>query len=166
MKRTLCALMMASASGLAIADSTPYFGVQYGYLDFERGAVKEASLDALSLRGGLEINELLSGEVRLGTGLFDDDYRGIDAEMNYYYGVYAVVNLPTGGKLDPYLIGGYSYVDSSVGNEDYRDDGAAYGAGLNWAMDDQSALTLEYLKLVDNDHSKQNVVSVGMVYRF
>lgn len=165
-KKTMAALVVAGASSFATAEMTPYFGVQYGYLDYDRGVVDGASLDAFTVRGGLDINELLAAEVRAGVGLVDDTRRGVEAEMNYHYGIYAVVNLPTGTRIDPYLLGGYSYVDSTVNRKDYSDDGLAYGAGMKWSMNDESALTLEYLKVADNDHTKQNLISVGILYHF
>lgn len=165
-KRILAAVVAAGVSSFANAEMAPYFGVQYGFLDFDRGAVDGAALDAFTVRGGLDINELIAAEARVGLGLSDDTRRGIKAEMNYHYGVYAVINLPTGSHIDPYLLGGYSYVDSTVNRNDYSDDGLAYGAGLKWFMNDQSALTLEYLKVADNDYTKQNLISLGILYHF
>lgn len=165
-RKILAAVVVAGVSSLATAEMAPYFGVQYGYLDFDRGAVDGAALDAFTLRGGLDINELIAAEARVGLGLSDDTRQGIKTEMNYHYGVYAVINLPTRTQLDPYLLGGYSYVDSTVNGSDYSDDGLAYGAGLKWAMNDESALTLEYLKVADNDYTKQNLISLGILYHF
>ncbi|MCH8544422.1 MAG: porin family protein [Alcanivorax sp.] len=165
MRRILCGLMAAGACSLALADMTPYAGIQYAYTDFKRGDVS-TSLDSIVVRGGMRFDELFSAEARISTGIGSGSDGGVKAENRYNYGAYGVVTLPLGNEYTPYAMGGYTYARSEVGGERQRDDGVSYGAGVDWALDDLMSLNVEVLRSVRNDFTKQTVVGLGVKYRF
>ncbi|MBZ2188216.1 porin family protein [Alcanivorax sp. JB21] len=165
MRRILCGVVAAGACGLALADMSPYAGIQYGYTDFERGNVS-TSLDVLVVRGGMRFTELLSAEARVSTGIGSGSDSGVKVENRYNYGAYGVVTLPLGNEFTPYAMGGYTYARSEIGGNRERDDGASYGAGVDWALDDMMSLNLEVLRTVRNDFTKQTVVGLGVKYHF
>lgn len=168
-KVCLMALMLG-VSGAAAADSMwqpqPYAGVQYGYLDYDRGNLKGQDLDVLSLRGGVQLNSLLSAEVRGGAGLFSQRYHGEKTRINFHYGLYVRLTLPNSSPFTPYLLGGYAYSDSQAAGRHQRDDGGSYGGGVSYALDSRVDLNLELLRLADNDHTRQNALTLGATYRF
>lgn len=165
MRRILFGLVAVGACGLVQADMTPYAGIQYGYTDFKRGDAS-TSLDSLVVRGGMRFTELLSAEARVSTGIGSGSDDGVKIKNRYNYGAYGVVTLPLGNEFTPYAIGGYTYARSEIGNSRQRDDGASYGAGVDWALDDMMSLNVEVMRTVRNDFTKQTVVGLGVKYHF
>lgn len=112
------------------------------------------------------LHELVSAEVHVGKAFDDDSYRGVEVENDFHYGVYARLTPPLAGPVRPYLIGGYSYVENDFNGETLRDDGASYGGGFDLGMEEHISMSLEYLRLVDNDYGTQELIGLGLNYRF
>ena len=64
------------------------------------------------------------------------------------------------------MSGGYSYVENDFNGETLRDDGASYGGGFDLGMEENISMSLEYLRLVDNDFGSQELIGLGLNYRF
>ena len=83
--------------GAVAVQAEMYAGAQVNLMKIDRGAVSDAELTALTLRGGMVLHELVSAELRLGAGLSDDSYRNIDVENDFFYGAYARLTPPLEG---------------------------------------------------------------------
>ena len=166
-------LKMKSVAGAVSALILPgavqaetYLGAQANMMRIDRGAVSDAELTGLTLRAGMVFHELVSGEVRLGKAPDEDTYRGITVENDVYYGVYARLTPPVPWAVAPYLVGGYSYVENEFDDEMVRDDGAGFGGGVDMGVSDSMTVNLEYLRLIDNDFGKQELMGLGVSYFF
>lgn len=160
------ALSIGLLAGAMAVQAEMYAGAQASLMKVDRGAISDAQLGALTLRGGMVLHELVSAELRLGTGLSDDSYRNIDVENDFFYGAYARLTPPLEGPVQPYLIGGYSYVENDINGATQRDDGSSYGGGLDLGVGQHSTLNVEYLRLIDNDYGKQELIGLGVNYSF
>ena len=143
-----------------------YTGAQVSMLKIDRGAVSDIALTDLTLLGGMVLHELLSAEVHAGKAFNDDSYRGVEVENDFHYGVFARLTPPVAGPVRPYLLGGYGYVENDFNGETLRDDGAAYGGGFDLGLEEHMSMSLEYQRLVDNDHGTQELIGLGLNYRF
>ena len=160
------AVSVGLLAGAVAVQAEMYAGAQVNLMKIDRGAVSDAELTALTLRGGMVLHELVSAELRLGAGLSDDSYRNIDVENDFFYGAYARLTPPLEGPLQPYLIGGYGYVENEINGTTQRDDGSSYGGGFDLGVGQHSTLNVEYLRLVDNDFGKQELIGLGVNYSF
>ncbi|MED5433016.1 MAG: outer membrane beta-barrel protein [Pseudomonadota bacterium] len=143
-----------------------YTGAQVSMLKIDRGNVSDVALTDLNVRGGLVLHELLSAEVHAGKGFGDDSYQGVEVENDFHYGVYARLTPPVAGPIRPYLLGGYGYVENDFNGETLRDDGTSFGGGFDLGLEEHMSMSLEYLRLVDNEFGKQELIGLGLNYRF
>ena len=160
---TLAAGMLFAGTA---AQAEFYTGAQVNMLNIDRGSVSNVTLTGLTLRGGMVLHELVSAEVHAGKAFDDDSYRGVEVENDFHYGVYARLTPPLAGPVRPYLIGGYSYVENDFNGETLRDDGASYGGGFDLGMEEHISMSLEYSRLVDNDFGTQELIGLGLNYKF
>ncbi|WP_298443015.1 porin family protein [uncultured Ferrimonas sp.] len=163
MKKLLIALAMLPA--LACADNGAYVGVQYSNVDAE-----EVSLGALGLQAGYQFSEYLSAEGRMGVGISDDTYMGVDIELNNYFGAYLKAQYPTASGFSPYALLGYSKgeLEASFQGESLSEDESdmSYGVGVEYDLGNRFLLGVEYLVLIDKDGYEINNLSFGGRYRF
>lgn len=145
---------------------TPYVGAQYGHVNFKRGNLSHVNQNHISARVGVDMMELFGLEARVGTGFTEVEKSGSRVKGRYHYGVYGVINLPTGVAVSPYVIGGYTHTSTGINGSNVRDDSAAYGVGLNWNVSDAVAVNGEFMRLADNDWSRQSSTSFGVKYSF
>lgn len=159
---------VVGASGVAANDyiPQPYVGAQYGHTNFNRGALNHVNQNHITARVGAEMFQLLGLEARVGTGLTTVDKGGNRVKGRYNYGVFGVVNLPTDTAISPYVLGGYTHVSTGINGRNFRDDSAAYGLGLNWNVSDAVSVNGEFMRLVDNDWSRQSTTAFGVKYNF
>lgn len=160
------ALAVGLLTSAVVVQAEIYAGAQFNIMKIDRGAVSDAQFDALTLRGGMVLHELVSAELRLGTGISDDRYRNIEVENDFFYGVYARLTPPLEGSVQPYLIGGYGYAENDIHGATERDDGSSYGGGMEMGVGQHSTLNVEYLRLVDNAYGKQELIGIGINYAF
>lgn len=161
-------LGIVSVSGVSASDfiPKPYVGAQYGHTNFNRGALNHVNQNHVTARVGAEVLELFGVEARFGTGFTTIDKGTARVKGRYHYGVYGVINLPTDIAVSPYVIGGYTHTSTGINGENYRDDSAAYGLGLNWNVSDAVSVNGEFMRLVDNDWSRQSSTSFGVKFAF
>lgn len=152
------------ANGTAQAET--YVGAQANMMRVDRGSLQNAELTGVVFRGGVVMHALLSAEVRIGKGFGDDKVDGITLENDYFYGAYARLTPPVPWPVAPYLIGGYSYVENEVNDSMQRDDGMGYGGGFDMGVSDSVSINLEYLRLVNNDYGKQELIGLGANFFF
>lgn len=145
---------------------TPYVGAQYGHINFKRGNLSHVNQNHINARVGVDVIELFGLEARVGAGFTEVEKSGSRVKSRYQYGVYGVVNLPTGAAVSPYVIGGYTHTATGINGSKVRDDSAAYGLGINWHVSSAVAVTGEFMRLVDNDWSRQSATSFGVKYSF
>lgn len=145
---------------------TPYVGAQYGHVNFKRGELSHVNQNHINARIGVDVMQIFGLEARLGTGFTKVEKEANQVKSRYQYGVYGVINLPTGAAVSPYVIGGYTHASTGINGNNVRDDSAAYGLGLNWSVSDAVAVNGEFMRLVDTDWSRQSSTSFGVKYSF
>ena len=159
-------LLLSLAAG---AQAQFYGGAQFSHLTLSRGSVSNAQLSGITLRGGMVlVPQLFSAELRLGKafGSDSDSDSGVKAKNDFYYGTLVRMTLPLGKPFTPYAVGGYGYVKTDLDGNTQRDDGGAYGLGVDYALPGKLSVNLEYLRLADNDYTKQELFSLGVNYHF
>ena len=154
----------------------------YGGVGYSASEVSVDSEDfdvgALYGRIGSQINENFSAEFRVGIGVADDsvDFTGGEAtlEIDKFFGGYVRGTLPLNEVIKPYVILGYTdievelEVDTIVGSgSDSDSDGdLSYGAGLDFHVDPNLILNLEYMNMYDDDDVEITALSFGIAAKF
>jgi len=163
-------------SPLALAQGNSYIGVNFASLDYseEWGAIK-AEPTAGYVRLGAFVNEYLSGELRLGTGLNDDSVTfegvGVDVELKSLYGAYLRAGFPVSEVVYPYALLGYTRaeiratVPGVVGITESGSD-VAFGLGADINFPGSFSLNLEYTNYYDDDGVEIDAMSIGLAARF
>ena len=147
------------ASNLAMAEL--YGGANYSAVELDTTAT-DFDLGAVSGRVGSQVNENLSAEFRVGVGVSDDD----SVEIDKYFGGYIRGSLPLNEGIAPYVIAGFTDVDvDSDAGSDSEDD-FSYGIGVDFALDNQLTLNVEYMQLIDGDDWEASAFSLGVATRF
>ena len=174
MKKTLLALSFATlASSMSFGDEAAqagfYIGGSYAFLDTEVFG-EDLDLGALVFNGGYSFNEYIAVEGRIGTGVVDDDFFGIDVELNYLAGVYAKVGIPTGTIVYPYVVLGLTQVEleiSGFGQSETDDDNdISYGIGANFEVSNNVGIYVEYMSWYDEDDIEITGFNLGANYKF
>lgn len=147
----------------ALADGL-YAGVSIGQLT--------GDLKPIIMHGnfGIELNETFTFEGRVGTGLRSDS-RGDGAgrrglKVGSYLGLYTKGHLPISNAVSAYGIVGVSNmnVTNRFGgtSRSRTENRGSYGLGLNVATGQSSAITVEWLRVLNN----VEMASVGVQFNF
>lgn len=173
MKSAAIAIGAALALPALAADPLPgiYVGADYLHGTFEVDGVDgDANPSALYLRGGYQFNPYFAAEARVGTGLDSDKFHGVKTEIENFVGLYAKLGVPTGIGLYPYVIAGVTDGEvklSARGWSDKADDNdISLGVGVQYLVDRNWAVGIEYMKYMDTDDFEISGVSLGATYRF
>lgn len=190
MTKTLIAGLLAGSGATAYA-ADPYANESYSDRGYAAGGYiglnysqYELDVDATSntikptgvtLRVGVELNDMFGLEGRIGTGIEDDTRSSgvgsVEFELDRIYGGYAKLSVPVLEMLRPYAIGGYSEVRGrtsvrSGGVLLSRDtdsvDGGSYGIGVDVSLAGTLGLNAEYMRYLDKDNYELNAISVGI----
>lgn len=177
------ALFGTTAAYAVEDDSTNwYFGLSAASFDFEQKGAGGSSFNTYGgiARLGYDLGNYLSVEGRMGFGGKDDDgtYRVEPARVA---AAYVRLNLPI-DKVKIYLLGGYGAVTAKVdlmGVDTSHDEltGASYGGGIELYGNRTTALTLEYVRYVEEQNYEDaaigvdadfdvNSLSIGFVHHF
>lgn len=155
------------------ADPLPgiYVGADYMQGTFEVDGIDgDANPSALFVRGGYQFNPYFAAEARVGTGLDSDDFHGFKTEIENFVGIYAKLGLPTEIGLYPYVIAGVTDGEVKVsgrGISDTEDDNdISLGIGLQYVVDRNWAVGVEYMKYMDTDDFEISGLSIGATYKF
>lgn len=144
----------------------------------EPGAGADFHLATLELNGGFWFHPLLSAEMRVGTGLGDQESAANDVLWQVNLDSFASVYwrpewVNESAKL--YGLLGYTQVDigaegtTAAGaprTQDLSEDGFSFGAGIGFFYDQNLTVNLEWKQLVDADSFEMSGFSAGLDYRF
>ncbi len=168
----------ALAAALPLAASAApepgaYLGLNYMYLDAD-----DVNLDAAFARGGLQLNEWVAIEGRLGTGITDDSFGPSIArtkvELEHFYGGYVVAGIPNQSIVYPYAVAGYTWgkmkgtlqtpVGSTSSSESESD--FSYGIGADIRFTDALMGNVEVMRYMDKNDVEFDGFSVGVKMAF
>ncbi|XBQ16503.1 MAG: porin family protein [Oceanicaulis sp.] len=161
---TAAALIAASAaSAQDAAESKFELGAGYTLLDGDG-----VEFDALTLRGGYNVNEFFAVEGEALFGLGDENLGGgFSAELNYGLGVFAKAEYPVGERVSVFGRLGYTWAEvevSGLGSEDA--DGFAYGVGGEFAVSGPNAIRADYTRYDYEDGAEADGWSIAYVRSF
>lgn len=153
-----------------------YIGLNYSQYELDFDATSNTlKPTGVTLRAGVELNDMFGLEARVGTGIEDDTRSSglgsVEFELDRIYGGYAKLSVPVLEMLRPYAIGGYSNVRGrtsvrSGGVLLARDtdtvDGGSYGVGVDASLAGALGLNVEYMRYLDKDNYELNAISVGI----
>lgn len=162
-KKLAGATLLAACAGSVAAQ--PYLGLDYTHLEDS-----DIELGALTLKGGYQLNDWAAVELRGGLGIVDDDYRGVDAELEHYIGGYFRAGLPNDSAIYPYVIAGYTHGKikasfAGFSNSDSEGD-FSYGLGASLRLDELWSANVEVMRYFDKSNVELDGVSVGVTYKF
>jgi hypothetical protein len=163
LKHFLFALTLSASCSTVLAG--PYIGADYALIDADI-----VDLGALAIKGGYQINEWAAVEGRLGTGIRDDGYLGVDVELDNFYGGYFLAGLPNDTMFYPYLIAGYTKMDVKLSgygmSEDVDDSDFSFGAGARIGLGEVVSGNLEFMRYLDTDGEEIDAISLGLMFKF
>lgn len=149
----------------------PYGGIQYSSIEDD----ENADLGVLNARLGTFMTENLSVEARIGTGISDhsEEVAGVKAtvEADTVVGAYLRGGIFITPTLYPYLIVGYTQFDYTISAQGFgsmSDDesGTSLGLGAEFFLSKNAGITLEVMRLLDEDDVELDSTSLGIVLRF
>ena len=108
--------------------------------------------------GGNQFSDNISGELRLGVGIGDDDFSvpGIiegDISLDTLVGAYFAARLNSGGSVDPYVIAGFTRVEIELDvfgvSVSDSDNDISYGVGADFKVSSSASVNVEYINYFD-----------------
>lgn len=155
-------------SAMAVADEHPYAGVGVVALEADVGGGLNPSVIAAEVKVGTELNDWLSLEVALVTGITTETLSGY--EYSLPYGAYAQVvpQFKLGETGRAYLsLGAHTYkeeleVKATGSQRSNSQDGYLFGAGIKLPLGDSWRADLAYKHLTTDI----DAVSIGLESRF
>lgn len=157
----------AFAEGLYQYDG--YFGGSYNLLTQETGG-DDIEPTALQFRMGAQINPYVAVEGRLGHGINDDEVNGLTIDPEWLLGAYLKVGLDKNQPVAPYLLLGHSTaiaeISTPFGSEDRTASDPSFGAGVEVNLNQDTALTAEWVQLDDDDGFDLTSINIGFLQRF
>lgn len=175
MKTITSALILSSgllvSLGAQAVEPGYYLGGGYAPLTLDSNDVSSnAHLDALFVRGGVQFNENLAAEVRIGTGIQDDRVDGTKVELEDMYGIYLKAGLPTTVGLYPYALLGATHAKIKLSNNGLHsstsDSDISYGLGIEYEINYAATAGLEWANLYDKNGDTITGVTLGLNFRF
>lgn len=185
----LSAATLAAVSSVANAEifekGSMYGGVNFALMDTTiEGLPDEASIMSIYGRLGMYFTPMLSGEIRVGSGLDSDDvsFNGEigTVDLKSYFGAYLRAGYPINDMFNPYAVLGYTWADSSLswasfapadgdtvipGEGSFNDSDVSYGVGMDVNFNDTITANLEYIILLDA-HAEFGALSLGVSKSF
>ena len=173
MNKTAIAAVLAGACILpsAMAESDLY--VTGGYAAFDGGG---ATLDTITVRGGMAFHEIFGGEFEASFGLGAKDIgnsAGTQVELENQFGAYLVGRYPAMRDLDVLARIGYTtgeYQSSTSGvTGDAEVDGLAFGLGGEYMFTEQFGVRADYTRIEAEDDSFDggiDVFALSGVFKF
>ena len=167
-----CAALLTTQALAETKDG--YFGISYTSLNYEESGFPDANLSALNLRIGKQYDEVISGELRFGFGVQDDEVSvfGYDAQLSVdtLLGVYLRASVPVEGNFKPYAIVGFNRAELEVNilgnNVSASEDDVAYGLGFDVEISNNLDLNVEYANLYDKDGTELRGLNISLSARY
>ncbi len=169
------ASLALSISAPVNAQPKPYLGVGAGFFEYEEDGVSDdATLAGAYGRAGVEFIDNISGELRLGTGIGDDDVSvggtNVTVELDYFVGAYLRGSLPVHETVKPYAIIGATEgeLTASAGgfSVSASESDLSYGFGLDFLIDERSTVSVEYMSYLDKDEASVTALTASVSARF
>ncbi len=171
--RILAAIVLTAAIiPSANAESDLYVSGGYSSID-----LSDASPNALTVRGGFELNKYIGAEIEGSIGLGSDEIgpgSGIDLEIDHQIGGFLVGRLPVGEQFN--ILGRVGYVETDVSadidqfnlNTSRVEQGVALGIGGEYMFTENFGLRGEYTDIDSNDAAFGSIetVTISGVYKF
>lgn len=154
-KLTFVLVLLFTTSTYAIEPRNSYIGFHLGEAD-----VDDVDLDYYLIRMGVEVDDHIDLELRYGRGSNEQDYGGIDFEIESIGGLYGLYHV---GIL--YGIAGWSSgtVKASLMGQNIQieEDSFSYGVGLEFL-----GFNVEWMQYIDTSDIEADAVSIGYSYYF
>lgn len=153
--------------------SGAYIGVGGQQWQFETSSQQSIQLSGYEVQFGARTNDNFGLEFRLGKtnkGSNDDELFGTTrVKLDHMLSVFARPSIALTSKLRAHGVVGYSSIKRTISAPDTVNnqssderDGLSYGVGLQWLVNSQISVTLDYLALYDDDDESVEGVSFGL----
>ena len=166
MNKLLMSLLLVLSTSVQADQLSSYLGVQLGTSESSLdGFGSDVDLDYTLIRFGIWVDDSIALELRTGRGIDDDNYQGIDLEVERIGGLYGLYHLNIGPNASVYGAAGWSdgTLKASQGNLSVQedDDGFSYGFGAEFA-----GFNIEFMRYLDTSDITADAVSFGYNYHF
>lgn len=174
LSRCLAIVLIAGQPVAALADrwepGTTHAGVQYSHLDMDAGGgIDSANPGAIMVRAGHQASDIFGVEGRLGIRTRGDELNDVTVRLDRLFGLYVTAHAPLGNRFSAYAIGGWSDARVSARNGDDRhsgtEAGVSAGIGLDYAVDPDFRLNLEYMRYLHTGDIDLSAVGIGLSIR-
>ena len=176
-----------SATGAQAADT--YAGVEFLMADYQESGMSDSlSPKAIAVKYGIQADQNLGVEFRLGTGINEgkgsnmtiDTGLGsvvasdVTVNLDLLLGIYGKATLPMTDVLQVYGIAGITSVETTAdvtiagfkGSANSTGTEFSYGAGFAFKPNDKTTLTTEYMMMVDNGDVQITSLNLGFAMKF
>ena len=173
MKRTAVLALVAGtiAAPAAMAQSDLYVTGGYSAIDGDG-----ATLNAISVRGGLFFHEIVGAELEASFGLGAEDFDGFagaEIELENQFAGYLVGRFPATREIDVlgrigYTTGEFQIASNGV-SSDAEVDGFAFGIGAEYMLTEQFGFRGDYTRIEAEDDQLDGGVdmfSISGVFKF
>ena len=143
-----------------------YAGGNYTFMNADFDGVGDADVGTLSGKVGVMATEYFGLEARAGFGVDDDTVRGVDVELDNFFGGYATFNMVNESPITPYGVLGFTRIEAQAGNVEDDDSDFSYGAGVNFAFAPNLSANLEYMRYYDDNDVTVDGLGIGMQVNF
>lgn len=154
------AVVLSSAPALAQAQEASLYG-NLGYANVDNDIV---NLGALEARLGIQVTSHLAFEAEAAVGLADDTVLGTPVELTSSFGLFAVGRLPVTENIDLLARVGAAGSTFDVGGAPLREQGKAYGLGIQSFFSPNDGVRLDYTRYDFDDVA--DVWSLSYVRKF
>ena len=169
-KLTTLSLAAAALTCGVPALAANYVGGSIAAVNADFSIPQDADLVALYGRLGTEFSENFSGEVRLGTGIDDDNLGITKVELNHFYGAYVRGGIPVADVFFPYAVVGFTRAELERSNRfgSTKDSGTdvSFGVGTDIRISHNVDLNVEYMSYYDKNDVSIDGFAAGITYRF
>ena len=173
-------LCLVTGNGIAATEGENYFGLQYGYGNYDEDGISETYEPTMLIgRFGRFITPVFAIEGRLGTGLDDDTHnlpgfgdRDATLEIDSMFGIYGTAHLDIAKSSSIYGVLGVSRIEGTASlpvlelESTEKNSSVSYGVGADIGIGDRWALNVEYIRYLDKDDFDFDVGSVGASFKF
>ena len=169
-----CGLAMALSTP-ALAEPKPYLGAGGALMNVSfDGIDDDADIAAFYGRAGMEFVDNISGELRAGYGLTEDEVDvfggSVDIELDYFVGAYLRGSLPIHETVKPYAIIGLTKGQLTASANGSSDSGSendfSFGFGVDIAIDERSSFGIEYMNYLDKDGTEITALGGSITAHF
>ena len=166
-------IFLISVASSNAANIRPYAGVNYFFANYEDDYDIEADSGVAGIKLGVDINDYIGIEMRVGVGVDDDtiDVLGVDVkvEVDHAYGLYVRPKFRQ-EQVQVYGLLGFTEIEYevSVFGLSIEDDETdfSFGAGLEYFFNDNVSVSVEYMQLLDKDDYEVESYNIGFTYYY